>query len=132
MRIVEKELPMFAGLYYAHDYIDRVMLLKEKLPYYNYIISTGTSFEGYFTQGFEAISTIVMNVYPEMVKESYDYLKDFKLREAMMVRDKLYKRIFDTIRLDTDVDLVDIMKKEMNKTLTVGPLRKPKTTTYRY
>lgn len=132
LRLAEKELPMLAGLYYAHDYIDRVMLLKEKLPYFNYIIGTGTSIEGHLVQGFEAISMIAMNLYPEMIKELYDRLKDFKLREAMLVRDKLVKRIFDTMRLDTDVDLVEIMKKEMSKTLNMGPLRKPRTTTYLY
>lgn len=132
MRLVEKELPMFAGLYYAHDYMDRVMLLKEKMPHYNYIIGTGTSMEGHLVQGFEAVSMIAMNICPDLVKDVYDRLREFKLREAMMSRDKMVKRIFDMMRLDTDVDLVETMKKEMNKTLNMGPMRKPRTTTYRY
>lgn len=132
LRLVERDIPMLAGLYYTHDYIDRVMLLKEKLPHFNYIIGTGTSIEGHLVQGFEAISMIAMNICPELIKDIYERLKEFKLREALMTRDKMVKRIFDTIRVDTDLDFVEIMKKETSKTLNMGPLRKPKTTFYRY
>lgn len=62
----------------------------------------------------------------------YNYHKDFKLREAVLVHDKMTKRNFEISGWDADVDYVDVLKTEMNKTLNMGPLNKPQTTTYRY
>lgn len=51
--LVEKELPMFAGLFWADDNIDKVMYLKEKMPNYLYVIGMGASLMGYMAEGFE-------------------------------------------------------------------------------
>lgn len=128
MRMMEKEIQMFAGLYWAHDQIDHVMLLKEKMPTYNYIIATGISMMGHMIQGFEAISMMSMNICPEMMKEMYDHMMHYRMREAMMVHGKMNKRIWDMMRLDTDMDCVMAMKMEMNKLMGMGQLRKPKMT----
>lgn len=132
MKMMEKEISMFAGLYWAHDQIDHVMLLKEKMPTYNYIIATGISMMGYMMQGFDAISMMAMNVCPEMMKEMYDHMMNYRMREAMMLHGKMSKRFWDMMRLDTDMDWVTAMKLEMNKIMNMGPLRKPKMTMNRW
>jgi len=132
MKMMEKEISMFAGLYWAHDQLDHVMLLKEKMPTYNYIIATGISMMGYMMQGFDAISMMAMNICPEMMKEMYDHMMNYRMREAMMLHSKMSKRFWDMMRLDIDMDWVTAMKLEMNKIMNMGPLRKPKMTMNRW
>lgn len=119
---------VFSSSIRADDKIDHVMLLKEKLPSYNYIIATGISMMGHMIQGFEAISMMAMNICPEMMKEMYDHMLNHRMREAMMLHCKMSKRVWDMLRCDTDMDWVMAMKMEMNKMLNMGPLRKPKMT----
>lgn len=132
MKLMEKELPLFAGLYWADDRIDRVVYLKEKLPEFHYIIGTGTSIMAYMVEGFETISMTVMNLYPEIVKEIYDHMLNYKVHDAYVVKQKLVKRIVDLFRVDTHVDWLITMKMEMNKIvpLKVGPVRKPQMTKF--
>jgi len=131
MRMMEKEISMFAGLYWADDRIDHVMLLKEKMPTYNYIIATCISMAAHMLHGFEAFSMMAMNICPDMMKEMYDHMMNHRMREAMMLHCKMSKRIWDLLRCDTDMDFVMAMKMEMNKTMMMGPLRKPKMTMMR-
>lgn len=129
LMMVEKELPMFAGLFWADDNIDKVMYLKEKMPNYLYIIGMGASMMGYMAEGFEAFSMTAMNIFPEMIKELYDYMLNYKMDQALIVKKKLIKRIYDMFRLDMDMDWMTMMKMEMDKMypmMKMGPVRKPK------
>lgn len=68
MQMMEKECPMFCGIYWAYDRMDMLMMLKEKMPRYNYIIGTMCSMMGYMSMGLDAISMTAMNCMPEMMK----------------------------------------------------------------
>lgn len=132
MKLMEKETQMFAGLYYADDRIDRVSFLKEKLSDFHYIIGTGTSFMGYMAEGFDAISMTTMNLYPEMIKEMYDYMLNYKVNDAFLVKQKFIKRVVDLFRTDMHMDWLSMMKMEMDKIvpLKMGKTRKPQTTKF--
>ncbi|XP_055298417.1 N-acetylneuraminate lyase B-like [Sitodiplosis mosellana] len=128
---VEKEIPTFAGFYYADDRIDKVIYLKHKLPEYNYIIGVGSAMMGLMAEGFDAISMTAMNLYPEMVKELYDYMLGYKMHEAYILKEKMIKKIYDLFQTSSNVDWLRIMKMEMDKLhpqFKVGPMRKPKLT----
>lgn len=131
MYMLEKEVPTFVGLFWADDNIDKIAFLKEKMPTYNYIIGMGTSMMGFMAEGFEAFSMTAMNLYPEMIKEMYDYMLDFKMNEAFVVKKKMTKRVYDMFTMDRDLDFITVMKMEFEKlypTLKMGPTRKPKMT----
>lgn len=68
MQMMEKETEMFCGIYWAYDRMDLLMMLKEKMPRYNYIVGTMTSMMGYMSMGIDAISMTAMNFMPEMMK----------------------------------------------------------------
>lgn len=131
LHIIEKEVPNFAGFYWADDKLDKVVFLKHKMPEYIYIIGLFTSILGFMVEGFEAISLPLMNLYPELIKELYDYTLDYKVREAFVVKEKLYKRFFELFRLDMDIDYLLLIKTEMGKlypAFKMGPIRRPKIT----
>lgn len=131
MTMVEKELPMFTGLFWADTNIDKVMFLKEKMPNFLYIIGVGLSMMGFMSEGFDAISMTTMNLFPEMFKELYDFMLNYKMDQAMMVKKKLVKRILDMFRMDMNMDMMTVMKMEMDKMypmMKMGPLRTPKMT----
>lgn len=56
MMMMDKENSMFAGLYWAHDRIDMMMMLKQKMPQYNYIIGTMSSMIGWMAEGMHIAS----------------------------------------------------------------------------
>lgn len=129
MYLLEKDVPMFAGLFWADDNIDKVMYLKEKMPNYLYIIGMGTSMMGFMAEGFEAFSMTAMNLYPDMIKEMYDYMFSYKYEQAITVRKQLVKRIYDMFHMDMEMDWMTMMKMEMDKMypmMKMGPTRKPK------
>jgi len=131
LHIIEKEVPYFTGFYWAEDKIDKVIFLKQKMPDYLYIIGTYTSILGYLSEGFEAISMPLMNLYPELIKDLYTYMLDYKVHDAIVVKEKLYKRYYDLFRLDMNIDFLYMIKTEMEKifpTLKMGPIRRPKIT----
>lgn len=131
LHIIEKEVPYFAGFYWADDKLDRVVFLKQKMPEYIYIIGLFTSILGFMVEGFEAISMPLMNLFPELIKELYDYTLDYKVREAIVVKEKLYKRFYELFRLDMDIDYLLLIKTEMSKlypAFKMGPIRRPKIT----
>lgn len=132
--MMEKEVHTFTGIFFAEDKIDKITFLREKKPDFLYIIGMYTTLMGYMMEGFEAFSMTAMNLYPEMMKELYDYFKDYKMREAYQLKEKMTKRIYDLFRMDTDMDFVTLMKMEMDKLYTsmkMGPLRKPRMTMHR-
>lgn len=105
--------------------------LQEKMPNFLYIIGMGASMMGYLAEGFEAFSMTAMNVFPEMIKELYDYMMNNKYDQALIVKKKMTKRIYDMFRMDMDMDWMTVMKMEMEKMypmMKMGPIRKPKMT----
>lgn len=134
MKLMEKETSMFAGLYWADDHIDKVVLLKEKLPEYLYIIGTWSSIMGYMAEGFDAISLTAMNIFPELIKELYELLLNYKMHDAYLVKQKLTKGILDLWTYDSHMDWMTIMKLEMDKLypFKMGPIRKPYVTFNKY
>lgn len=131
LSLVDKELPMFAGFFWADDNIDKVMYLKEKMPNYLYIIGMGASLMGYMAEGFDAFSMTAMNIFPEMIKELYDYMLNYKLDQALVVKKKMIKKIYDMFHMNMDMDYMTVMKLEMDKLypmMKMGTVRKPKMT----
>ena len=51
MTMMDKEAPMFAGMYWAHDHMDMLMMMKQKMPHMNYIIGTMSSMMGWMSAG---------------------------------------------------------------------------------
>lgn len=99
---------------------------------YNIILSTDTILSGALTLGFETISAITLNLYPEYVIEIYENIRSSKFREARESDDKLYRRIKEIVSGKT-YGWVEIMKTEFNKKVDfkIGETRRPRTT-YNY
>lgn len=126
--LMQRTVPNFVGTYYRHNDIEHATcLLKEG---HTIILGTDTTLVGVLTLGFDAISSITMNLYPETVTEIYEMVLNGKLREARDSNDKLYRRIKDVLGNETSVDWVELMKMEFNKKtgIKVGELRKPRIT----
>lgn len=130
MQLMQKEVTTFAGFYWADTQLDSVMYLKLKMPEYYYIIGMGSSMMGFMAEGFDSISMTAMNIYPQMVKELYDYMLNFKMQEAYVVKGKMVKSIYDMFPKDSPMDWFMMMKMQMNKLypFKMGPMRKPKIT----
>lgn len=132
MKMMEKECPMFCGLYWAADCMDMMMMLKQKMPQFNYICATMSSMMGCMAEGMDAISMTAMNMCPEMMKEMWTYMMDKDMKNAMMVREKMMKRVWDLFHMDTDMDWMMMMRMEMDKMqpmgMKMGPMRRPKMT----
>lgn len=78
---LDKEVPTFAGIYYHHTVLgDEVTMMKYYKPNYNHIIDTTMSVIAPFTEGFEAFSMSMLNLYPEMLVEMYEYTKNYKCK----------------------------------------------------
>lgn len=134
MKLMEKETTMFAGLFWADDRIDKVVFLKEKMPDYLYIIAPGSSILGYMGEGFDAFSMTAMNIFPELIKQLYEYMLNYKLNDAYLLKKKLTKSIFDLWTYDSRMDWMTTMKLEMDKLypFKMGPIRKPYITFSKY
>lgn len=133
--VMSKEVPTFCGIYYADGNIDKIVYLKEKKPDYLYIIGMYTSMAGYMMEGFNAFSMVGMNLYPEMLKEMYDYLKEYKMHEAYALKEKYTKKFYDHFHGNMPMDYIYMMKQEMDKmytTMKMGMVRKPNMSMYMY
>lgn len=125
--LIQRSVPNFSGLYYRHSNLEIAQdLLKEGL---NIIICTDTILTGILSLGFDAISSIALNIFPENILEIYDLILNGKLRDARELNDKLYHRIKDVVGSPT-VDWIEVLKLELNKKLDINlsVLRKPHTT----
>ncbi|XP_031634410.1 N-acetylneuraminate lyase B-like [Contarinia nasturtii] len=122
--LLHSAIPNFDGIYYRHTNIEAATnLLKEG---HNIILSTDTILVGVLTLGFETISSISLNLYPEHVTEIYEYVLNGKWREARETNDKLFHRIKGVVAQQT-FDWVELLKREFNKMadFKVGETRKP-------
>lgn len=122
---MQKAVPNFTGTFYRHNDIEHAHnLLKEG---HKIIMATDTILIGVLSLGFDAISSVSMNLFPENVTQIYEMVLNGKLREAADYNDKLYRRIKDVLGQETSVDWVGHMKLEFNKKsgINVGELRKP-------
>lgn len=129
IKLMQKEVPTFTGLFWADDKIDKVVFLKEKLPEYLYIIAIGTSIMGFMVEGFDAFSLTALNLVPEMIKELYDNMLNQNLNQALIVKQKFIKNIYDLLQLNVGFDWMTVMKLQMEKInpiIKMGPVRKPK------
>ena len=125
--LLHRTIPNFDGIYYRHTDIELATnLLKEG---HNVILSTDTILVGVLSLGFDAISSISLNLFPENVTEIYDLVLNAKLREAREVNDKLYRRIKDVVTPEEN-DWIKSMKLEFNKKVDfkIGEVRKPRVT----
>lgn len=78
---LEKEVPTFAGVYYHHTVLgDEVSMMKYYKPNYTHIIDSTMTVIAPFTEGFEALSMSMINLYPEMLVEMYEYTKNHKCK----------------------------------------------------
>lgn len=76
-----------------------------------------------------------MNIFPELMKELYEHMINRRMNEAILVRNKILKRITDMFEIDSDtrlsMDFMLMMRMEMEKIqpmLTMGPMRRPQIT----
>ena len=133
MMMMDKECPMFSGVYWAHDHMDSMMMMKQKMPHMCYIMATMSSMMGMMSMGMDAISMTAMNMCPEMMKEMYDHMMNHKMDMAMMTHDKMMKCIWDMFRMDSDMhmdmDWMTMMRMHMDKMhpmgMKMGPMRRP-------
>lgn len=128
--LLDRAYPNYSGVYYRYTNLElATTLLKEG---YNIILSTDTILSGALTLGFETISAITLNLYPEYVIEIYENIRSSKYREARESDDKLYRRIKEIVAGKT-YGWVEIMKTEFNKKVDfkIGETRRPRTT-YNY
>lgn len=133
--VIGKEVPTFSGIYYADGQIDKVVYLRQKKPEYLYIIGMYTSMGAYMMEGFDAFSMVGMNLYPELLKQMYDYLKEYKMREAYALNEKYTKQFYNYFHGNMPMDYIYTMKQEMDKmytTLKMGLVRKPNMSMYMY
>lgn len=124
--LIQRTITNWSGIYYRDTNIEVANdLLKQGG---HIILTTDTILSGVLTLGFDAISSIAYNIFPENVTEIYDLVINTKLREASEINDKLYHRIKDI--LTGTVDWIEVLKHELNKKVDfkVGELRKPRIT----
>lgn len=129
--LLERAYPNYSGVYYRHTNIELAnALLKEG---HHIILSTDTILTGVLTLGFETISAITLNIYPEHVTEIYEFIQNSKYREARERDEKLYRQIRDIIA-HKDQGWVELMKSEFNKKVDfkIGETRRPRTTYNQY
>lgn len=127
--LAEKEITNFGGIYYADSDLERA--LDTYKGDRTVILGMSKCAISGLTLGFQAISMTVMNLYPEMICELYDHFLNNRLKEALLVQDKLMKRIHDIYKLDEDI--IVSMKMEFNKLnlgFKCGATRKPVWTQY--
>lgn len=125
--MVDKEIKTFAGMYYADTDMDKALMLK-KFDY-NFIMGVGMSMMSVMAEGFDAFSMTAMNLYPEMFVEFYDLMKDYRMREAYMLKEKMFEKMYEFFKYDKDMDYITMMKMDFDKlypSMKMGPVRKPK------
>lgn len=122
--LAEKEIPNFGGIFYADGNLDRALMLWRKdRPL---IMGMGNLMLGSYVMGIESFSMTMMNIMPDMILEMYENMRSGKMKEAMLLQEKITMRMHEIYRPDEDMFMK--MKMEFNKILKVGALRKPELT----
>lgn len=125
--LAEKEITNFGGIFYADGNLDHaVETLKTGRTV---IMGVGSIMVGSLAMGFESLSMTVMNIWPELIVELHEHVLNYRLKEAIVIQDKIIKKIREIYVHDED--LIVKMKTEFNKintTFKMGPTRKPKWT----
>jgi len=125
--LAEKEITNFGGIYYADfnwEHAAEALRADRTI-----ILGVGKCFLGALTSGFEAISTPFVNLYPELYVELYDHILNYRLKEALLVQDKLIKHIREFYVYGED--WIVKVKEEFNKVnsgFKLGVFRKPEFT----
>jgi N-acetylneuraminate lyase len=125
--LAEKEIKNFGGIYYADANLD--WALEAAKTDRKIILGLKTVALGALTLGFNAISMPLMNIVPEWFVELYDHVLNYRLKEAMIVQERIVKRVRD-IGVH-DQDFIHNIKIEFNKVNTgfqMGLTRTPKWT----
>lgn len=122
--LAEKEITNFGGIYYADANLDAAV--ETNKPDRTIIMGLGSIMLGSLTTGFDAVSMPLMNIVPEWIVELHDHVLNYRWKEAMVIQDKINKRVRDI--WTHEEDLIVRMKTEFNKINTgfkMGPTRKP-------
>lgn len=120
----QKEISNFGGIYYSDYNLENALdVFKNDRTV---ILGIGKAAISAFALGFDAYSMSAMNVFPELVAELYNHVLHYRLKEALFVQDKIFKRIYDIYK--DDEDFIVKIKAEFNKLnlgFKVGATRKP-------
>lgn len=128
--LVTKYVSNFRGIFYGSTDIPMAYDLFKSG--YQVIICHETLFTALKFLGFETFCFITMNIFPERFNEAYEYMCNYKYREAYEVQNKIYDSIKDTFK-NQPYDFVNFFKTKFNKMVdfNVGGLRRPLTTYYK-
>lgn len=122
--LAEKDISNFGGIYYADFNLDHAVDTWKADR--TIILGVGKTFLGAQSLGFEALSVTAMNLYPDSFVELYEHIRNYRLKEAQVVQERIFKRIQEI--LTHDEDYIVKMKAEFNKLnlgFKVGVTRKP-------
>lgn len=123
--LIEKEVPMFAGMKYTNGDMEvGVQLIKEGR---NIILGADTILFGALAMGFDAAILTTLNICPDMVRDIYENYQKNNQKEGREAQLKLNRRIKEIVSKNTG-EWVETMKNEFNQvntTFKLGPVRKP-------
>lgn len=128
--LLTKAIPNFRGCLWGGDDITTAHnLLKDGC---HIIMCHDTLLTGCKMLGFETFCCVTMNIWPERVKEIYDFMCTNKFREAYNTHTKLCDDIRGLLRNQT-CDFVEVFKLHCNKVcdINLGGVRKPQCTWYK-
>lgn len=128
--LVTKYVTNFRGIFYGHDNIAMAYdLFKDG---YNVIVCQETLFTGLRFLGFDTFCFISLNLYPEQFKQMYEYMGNYKYREAYDLFNKYYETVKDLFK-NQPYDFVEIFKTKFNKMVdfNLGGLRRPQYTFFK-
>lgn len=89
--LVTKHINNFAGIFYGHT--DIVVAQELLRGGYHVIIVHDTLLLGLKSLGFDTFSFIGLNIWADRFKEIIDLLDNYKLREAILVHDKIIDNV---------------------------------------
>lgn len=122
--LAEKDIPNFAGLFFANGKFDDALLAMKPNRYIIYAHPLLAS--SALMHGFDALCMIHFNIMPEMMYEFYEHMRNYRMREAMELYDKVFHRMYEFWHHGDD--MITMMKMEWNKinsSMKMGPMRKP-------
>lgn len=122
--MAEKEIPSFAGVFYADGNLDKAAEMMKSGR--SLIMGMGSIMVGAMAMGIDAISMTAMNLMPEMMVELMDHVLNNRLREAMLLQEKMRQSIRGVWQYGDDMIMKMKMEfNKMNSSIKLGPCRKP-------